>query len=140
MSELKDLVPHFELCKKIPAGEFYDSAFQWQAGYGVLKNAEYYEGVIERTPWEARGYKHYPAPTTDEILDKCKDISGVLNPTLWYQSEQWKTDCAIDKTGKLSEEFYDDEDFNKMEIVSASGETPVVAAIKLWFKLKGIEG
>lgn len=139
MSNLTDLVPPLELCKLIPEGEFYNSAFQWQEGYGTLKNAEYYAGVIVRTPWEARGYKHLPAPFTDEILDACKDIPGVLNPTLWYQAGTWIADCAYDRSGKLSEEFFQDEDCNNLDIIEGKGDTPVVAAMRLWLKLKGIE-
>ena len=139
MSQLQDLVPPLELCKLIPDGEFHNSAFQWQEGYGTLKNAEYYAGVIERTPLEARGYKHQPAPFTDEILDACKDIPGVLNPTLWYQAGAWIADCAYDRTEKLSEEFFTDEDFSKLDIITGKGETPATAALKLWLKLKGIK-
>ena len=138
MSQLQDLVPPLELCKLIPDGEFHNSAFQWQEGYGTLKNAEYYAGVIERTPWEARGYKHHPAPTTDEILAECKDIPRVLNPTLWWQGT-WKADCAINKSDKLIEECLEDADFNDLDIVETQDDNAATAAMKLWLKLKGIE-
>lgn len=81
--------------------------------------------------------ENYPAPTTDEILDKCKDIPGVLNPTLWWQGI-WKVDCAIDKSGKLSEEFFDDADLDNLELAYAEDKSAATAAMKLWLKLKGI--
>ena len=33
MSKLEKIVPSLELCKKIPAGEFKDSALVWVDGY-----------------------------------------------------------------------------------------------------------
>jgi hypothetical protein len=72
------------------------------------------------------------------ILDKCKDIPGVLNPTLWWQGI-WKTDCAIDKSGKLSEEFFEDADLENLELAVAEDKSAATAALKLCLKLKGIE-
>ena len=125
--EIKELVPSLELCKLIPQGEFEDSAFIW---VNAMDNTP---KVICR-PWDKKSTAA-PAPTTDEILDKCKDITGVLNPTLWYQHE-WIADCGFDRTGKLSEEFFEDADFKNIDIIEGrSNKNPATAALKLWLKL-----
>lgn len=133
MSNLKDLVPPLELCKKIPAGEFEDSCF-------VRFGNKPYIIIERRLIKKDAGRKDnvFPAPTTDEILDKCKDIPCVLNPTLWWQGI-WKTDCAIDKSGKLSDEFFEDADIENLDLEYAEDKSAATAAMKLWLKLKGIE-
>ena len=157
--EIKELVPSLELCKLIPQGEFADSAFIWDkttsigfwdgedkdgnqiGGFGKITHTKY----RLRQNYSERCRKHikdqditpdvFPAPTTDEILDKCKDITGVLNPTLWYQHE-WIADCGFDRTGKLSEEFFEDADFKNIDIIEGrSNKNPATAALKLWLKL-----
>ena len=129
MSELKDLVPPLELCKKIPAGEFQDSALVWMEsalhGMKVFFRSKVVQDVLA---------EKFPAPTTDEILAKCKDIPGVLNPTLWWQGI-WKVDCAIDKSRKLSDEFFEDADIGNLDLVCAEDKQQSTAALKLWLKL-----
>jgi hypothetical protein len=133
MSELKNLVPDLELCKLIPQGEFEDSVALWV--YFPKSDKKFHLYLREDIDWSKS--ENYPAPTTDEILDKCKDIPGVLNPTLWWQGI-WKVDCAIDKSGKLSEEFFDDADLDNLELAYAEDKSAATAALKLWLKLKGI--
>jgi hypothetical protein len=137
MSELKNLVPPLDLCKLIPDGEFEDSAFVW------VVNGDYQPKfqIVDKRKYPfipEDGATLYPAPTADEILDKCKDIPGVLNPTLWWQNI-WKVDCAIDKSGKLSEEFFEDADLENLELAVAEDKSAATAALKLCLKLKGIE-
>ena len=127
----EDLVPPLELCKKIPQGEFADSIFIWVNG---MDN----EPKVICRPWDKKSTAA-PAPTSDEILDKCKDITGVLNPTLEYQAGEWIADCAFDRTGKLSEEFFEDDDFKNIDVIEERFDTPATAALKLWLKLKGID-
>jgi hypothetical protein len=159
MSNLIDLVPPLELCKLISKGEFEDSAFVWAlrkaeppyigraigVNMGSVIDGDYclctreYAGKVR---WE-HGKDNIPcptvpAPTTDEILAKCKDIPGVLNPTLWWQGI-WKVDCAINKSEKLSEEFFDNADFDNLDLACAEDKSAATAALKLWLKLKGIE-
>lgn len=134
MSNLKDLVPPIELCKLIPAGEFEDSAALWV--FFPKSDKKFHLYVREDIDWSKA--ETYPAPTTDEILDKCKDTQRVLNPTLWWQGT-WKADCAINKSDKLIEECLEDADFNDLAIVEVQGDKPATAALKLWLKLKGIE-
>jgi hypothetical protein len=135
--ELKNLVPPLDLCKLIPEGEFADSAFVWLNIQYTRIPWKVVERRISRYKME-RNKKSFPAPTTDEILDKCKDIPGVLNPSLWWQGI-WKTDCAIDKSGKLSEEFFEDADLENLDLVCAEDKSAATAALKLWLNLKGIE-
>lgn len=142
MSNLTDLVPPLELCKKIPEGEFKESVFAWSYSCDKRNEAHFldYREDIEFCRRDlVNAPDIYPAPTTDEILDACKDIPGVLFPTIWYQAGTPIADCAYDRSGKLSDEFLTDDDFNKLDIIEVKGDTPVTAALKLWIKLKGIE-
>lgn len=141
MSDLENLVPPPELCKLIPDGEFADSVLVWSFSCDKRIKEPF---VDERDCVEhcrrnmVNAPPSYPAPTTDEILDKCKDIIGALNPTLWYQHE-WIADCAFDRTGKLSAELFKDDDFKNLDIIEGRDKSPMIAAMKLWLKLKGIK-
>jgi len=65
MSNLESIVPPLELCKRIPAGEFEDSALVW-----VVKGD--HEECAPRTMFNAipNSWNVYPAPTLEEILDE----------------------------------------------------------------------
>jgi hypothetical protein len=134
MSNLIDLVPPLELCKLIPRGEFEDSVALWV--FFPKSDKKFHLYIREDIDWSKA--ETFPAPTTDEILTKCKDIPGVLNPTLWWQGI-WKVDCAINKSEKLSEEFFDNADFGNLDLACAEDKSAATAALKLWLKLKGIE-
>ena len=64
MSNLKSIVPPLELCKKIPAGEFEDSALVWcrVRGENAVCQREQWVGVFGMSP--------VPAPTLEEILEE----------------------------------------------------------------------
>lgn len=62
---LKDLVPPLELCKKIPTGEFEDSALVWW-GACVYPRIKPGGGVHMDEIWHKRDAT--PAPTLKEIL------------------------------------------------------------------------
>lgn len=121
------LVPSLELCRKIPDGEFAHSELQWEEGYGTLKNAEYFADVIQRTPWEARGYKHHPAPTLQEILAEIEKAGGWC-PTAYRLNDQWTVDFQDDKVDGMND-----------IVEQTDPDNPATAALKLWLKLKGIE-
>ena len=114
MSNLEDLVPPLELCKRIPEGCFADSALVWNEGF-VKGNF-----VIEQ-----RGFgMHYiaPAPTLQEILLAIDEAGGVC-PECYYLKNTWKIDCR-------------DKLFNYEELIEAEDEyNPATAALKLWLKL-----
>ena len=63
MSNLESIVPPLDLCKKIPEGEFRDSALVWcrVRGEDVVCEREKWVGVFGMSP--------VPAPTIDEILE-----------------------------------------------------------------------
>lgn len=65
MSKLENIVASLELCKKIPVGEFEDTALVW-----VVKGD--HEECAPRTMFNAipNSWKVYPAPTLEEILDE----------------------------------------------------------------------
>ena len=68
MSNLESLVPPLELCKRIPAGEFVDSALVWEKSEKYFQATEiidYEYKVVARD--ESKG--GFPAPTLEEVLE-----------------------------------------------------------------------
>lgn len=124
MSNLESIVPPVAMCKRIPAGEFEDSALVWV-----------YDDVVEflcrtsgceqihKKEWQIEhnhprkiairresGHEIYPAPTLEEILDDFFFNGAVF--------------C---KGGiRIGNDFY--------EYPTESEE-----ALRLWFEIKGIE-
>lgn len=137
--KLEELVPPLELCKKIPAGEFADSAFIWDkttsigfwdgedkdgnhiGGFGKIPHNKY----RLRQNYSDRCRKHikdqdieldiFPAPTLEEILQRLK--IGVL--------------CGIEHHGDMF--------VSNRHIGCFEDRTGATAALRLWLKLKGIE-
>ena len=121
MSNLESIVPPLELCKRIPAGEFEDSALVWVYDdvVGFLCRASGCE-QIHKKKWQLEhnhprkiairrkcGQEIYPAPTLAEILEA---IGGI---------ETWDTmTIARITNGKQS---------------------LTTNTLKRWFKVKGIE-
>lgn len=136
--EVENLVPPLKLCEFIPQGEFKKSTFAWCKMTAPVNKKAFvcYNVHMDK---KSNMEWHINAPTTDEILVACKDIAGVLNPTIYYQNDIWIADCAVNRSGKLGEEFLEDDDFKNLDIVSGKSDCPVVAALKLWLKLKGIK-
>lgn len=116
MSNLTDLVPPLELCKLIPAGEFEDTAFQWQEA--TIKGKVCVD-IIQHYPLE---WKHpewanlYPAPTLQEI-----------------QASMPHCSCRHDHLGWTVVSFYVGGNGPEFE------RNPTTAALKLWLELKGSE-
>lgn len=127
--KLEELVPDLELCKRIPDGEFEDSAFcwrwVWQTGFICRES-----GCQQHSGWvwqiekcnagrfqrcRARGEQIFPAPTLEEILKKLKisTICGVEHHGDFFVSNR-HVGCFVEKAGANT-------------------------ALKLWMKLKGIE-
>lgn len=118
MSNLENIVPPLDLCEKIPAGEFKDSALVWcrVRGEDVVCEREQWVGVDGTTP--------VPAPTTEEIII---DIGKThKHPVLTYCHTYWDTTCY---TGRTRSEIFG------MKPAPTASE----AALRLWFKVKGIE-
>lgn len=113
--KLEELVPPFDLCKKIPAGEFEDSAFQWQEA--ILENGRKSVNLIPRDPYEWEHPKWemlYPAPTVAEIMEKMHH-------------------CRLKHQGNLF--FFERK--NKAG-AWAGGYNPAQIALQVWLKVKGI--
>ena len=65
MSTLERIVPPLELCKRIPAGEFEDSAMVWVDG-----NTQNPKDIFVEPRRYAIDGTFIPAPTLEEILDE----------------------------------------------------------------------
>lgn len=119
---LKELVPPLERCKLIPAGEFEDSCFTRPDIPGepvYTRGSKAYEHLLRC------GITFYPAPTLDEILDELHK-------------------CQEDVFLKWSERAYHEWLVNaytpsRNEDYQAHDESKVIAALKVWLKMKGIE-
>lgn len=118
MSNLKSIVPPLELCKKIPAGEFEDTALVWKERTGNIFRDD---RVKIREP-EDISYKvesaevnYFPAPTAGEIMAKLD------TPSLWHRGTgRWYCMC-------------------KEHVMVEAGENTSDAALRLWLRVKGIE-
>lgn len=121
MSTLERIVPPLELCKRIPAGEFEDSALVWVYDdvVGFLCRTSGCE-QIHKKEWQLEhnhprkiairrkcGQEIYPAPTMDEILEGIGKI------------ETWDT-MTITR-------------------ITNGKQSLTTNTLKRWFKVKGIE-
>ena len=115
MSSIESIVPPLELCKRIPAGEFEDSALVWCRVRGE-------DAVCQRTQWVGiDGTSPIPAPTVEEIRRELRNLSvDVIDNTI-------RVSCKIDPETHISEIALNENDVT-------------AAALRLWFKGKGIEG
>lgn len=134
MNTLEKIVPSLRLCKKIPEGEFEDSALVWVYDdvVGFLCRTSGCE-QIHKKEWQLEhnhprkiairrksGHEIYPAPTLAEIWRELRNLSvNVMDGAITVS-------CRIDPEETLYETARDDN-----EVTSA--------ALRLWFKLKGIE-
>ena len=114
MPELKDLVPSPELCKRIPEGEFTNSALAWYRRI-IFDDYVIYPRQLLNSHADA------PAPTLAEIMAALSLYGEPADVTFW-------------RTGQCSVLVQVDE--HDREEVS---ESPENAALKLWLDLKGAE-
>ena len=120
--KLEELVPPFDLCKKIPAGEFKDSAFV----YVLYKFAGDAPKMLPREHEVVKIFTDdffiYPAPTLQEIMEVLPDNNSWTAWFCQYCSGEWSIgNCERDLHVKNGTE-----DSN-----------PATAALKGWLKLKG---
>ena len=121
MSNLKNLVPPLELCKRIPEGEFEDSALVWVYDdvVGFLCRTSGCE-QIHKKEWQLEhnhprkiairrkcGQEIYPAPTLAEILESIGEV------------ETWDT--------------------MTMTRITNGKQNLTTNALKRWLEVKGIE-
>ena len=131
MSNLESIVPPLELCKKIPAGEFEDSALVYrfdhqQAGEMFPETNEderfFYVEEREIVKFAQRNTVNpppmFPAPTLAEIVKKLPVGNMIFmdSPEVFGAISE-----AAASNAKVSKE-----------------NTPEKAALRLWFKVKGI--
>lgn len=115
MSTLESLVPSLELCNKIPAGKFDDSALVWEEYINFEGKQGYY---VDAREWSE---SDIPAPTLAEImaeLPKSLQISWIE----WNEYPgEWQIYCRL--PGEKSSPLGHDDN-------------PASAALKLWLELK----
>ena len=118
MNKLESLVPPPELCKLIPAGEFEDSAMVW------VDDQDGIETVLPRDVAQFKLFDVYhmaPAPTLEEVieeLDKQDRYENKLKICPVFPGGEWSIGYSYQKLEK---------DFDL-----------TAAALRLWFKVKGI--
>ena len=135
MNTLEKIVPSLRLCKKIPAGEFEDTALVWVYDdvVGFLCRTSGCE-QIHKKEWQLQknhprkiairrkcGQEIYPAPTLEETITSLLTYGWLV-----------KIDCRIQLDTLI--EFYSEKQ-SKTEFGNTASET----ALRLWFKVKGIE-
>ena len=124
--KLKELVPPPELCRKIPNGEFEDSALLWFEVEILQENKNEWRIVPRSRLIEVCHNPKCLAPTLQEILEVLPHDDAYNDLLLGYSSKVDKlTGWHIYYTGDRKRHCYD--------------ENPATAALKLWLKLKGIE-
>ena len=116
MSNLESIVPPVELCKRIPAGEFEDSVMARYNFHGIpiLRWRDNLEKL--------NGVRPIPAPTLAEILNalyKQDRYENKLKICPVFHGGEWSIGYSYQKVEK---------DFDL-----------TAAALRLWFKVKGIE-
>lgn len=123
MSKLEDIVPPLELCKRIPAGAFEDSALVWTV-HGVrsveeLSRLEFCKDLPIRK-------MTFPAPTLAEIF-------RVLPETIDTPEDEF---CVLSLMPVIDD---DEKDMFWIGYNNTNEEdaNPAAAALRLWLKVKG---
>ena len=137
MSNLKNLVPPLELCKRIPAGEFEDTALVWVYDdvVGFLCRTSGCE-QIHKKEWQLEynhprkiairrtsGHEIYPAPTLEETITSLLTYGWLVKI-----DSRFGLDTFVELYSKTSNKRY-------TEYAPSACE----AALRMWFKVKGIE-
>ena len=134
MSNLTGLVPPLELCRKIPAGEFADSAFYWFADLMQINETppHEYKCTVHEADYKGYnwgGFRCCPAPTLQEILE-------VLPP--YGKNEKILACCVPDWADFNARVFGEHWRVGYTGDCSINDKNPATAALKLWLQLKGI--
>ena len=124
---LEKIVPSLDLCKLIPAGKFADSALVWRDRKGNISRdsfAKVREPEDISYANEFAEVRYYPAPTLEEII---ADLPSEYE------------DGALSLGRNYIE--YDTPDWFTVDDTSFGSEKDgfAAAALRLWFKVKGIE-
>lgn len=121
---LENLVPPLEDCKRIPAGKFTDSLFVWcddLQGYFVLERPCTWAVTV------------CPAPTLEEILAEL--------PTVIEEPDKYVFLAMFDTRNKddMFQFGYTNKALAKNELRERD-KTPATAALRLWERVKGVQG
>lgn len=131
MSKFEDIVPPFELCKQIPAWAFADSVLMWCRADEICD-----DGGVEITARSALDCcdgvydEVFPAPALAEIWNEL--------PTVW--NNRFLVMLDVTNRGKGHQIGYarlidgvldSDGDFCTQDL------NPAIAALWLWFRVKG---
>jgi hypothetical protein len=136
MSKLEDLVPPLELCKRIPAGKFEDSAlvyiYWWKSPTKAIEIRVRYE--VESDPEfddlvEDERIIIYPAPTLAEILEKLPKSDYDEHVLYCVPDYPDKGKCRI--FGCVWSIGHGNNTFTEAN--------PATAALRLWLDVNGVE-
>lgn len=122
MSTLERIVPHLELCKQIPAGEFRDSVLVWKERIGKSRDARVKIREPEDISYKVESVEvnYFPAPTLEEMRWELRNLSVTVYENIIVAS------CKIDPETWVSETVN-------------PGEHDADATLRIWLKQKGIE-
>lgn len=120
MSKLETIVASLELCKKIPEGEFEDSALVWKERTGNISRVKIREPEDISYKVESAEVNYFPAPTLEEIRWELRNLSIAIHENIIIVS------CKINPEKWISETVF-------------PGEHDTDAALRLWLRVKGIE-
>ena len=135
---LEKIVASLELCKLIPAGEFNDTALVWVYDdvVGFLCRTSGCE-QIHKKEWQLEhnhprkiairrksGHEIYPAPTLEETMTSLLNCAGWLLKI----DSRFGLDTFVELYSRTSNKHYTEYD-----------QSACAAALRLWFKVKGIE-
>ena len=118
MSNLESIVPPLELCKKIPAGEFTDTALVW------VEDPDGIEIVLAREVAQFEHDEMVSAPTLEEITTSFLTCDGWLVKT----DSRSGLETFVEFYSRTNNRGY-----------AEHAKIACEAALRLWFKVKGIE-
>lgn len=117
MSNLQDLVPPLELCKRIPEGAFAESALVYVTSKYSL-NHRFGERLFFDELKVKKDYQIIPAPTLQEIF---QDTDAVIDITVHcHKKNEWIIDIC--PNGKRSYRY-------------TISDNPATAALTLWLRV-----
>lgn len=121
VNKLESIVPPLELCKRIPEGEFEDSALVYKERIGISRDYLVKMREPEDISYkvESAGVNYFPAPTLEEIRRKLRNLSIVPGDDVIH------VECKIDPE-------------NWVSTIAVNENDVTAAALRLWFKVKGI--
>lgn len=140
MSDLTDLVPPLELCKLIPEDEFTDAYAMWVKAWAEKDLEIDGEKVVTITMViPKQKIIILPEPPTDEQREFCKTRfpDAILCKEMYFAPTLQEIMNELPAGVELSR---DSEYFCSLDMLNEEyEESAVIAAMKVWLKLKGIE-